>query len=126
MEFQVETQVAVHQLQRIVDRCDDTVYLAVRVCPGVHLEHLSESGIGVGTGAMAGFFQSDRHMVVERNQLHVVLEYVHDLLQIIGVPQWKREQNVVAVKLRFLHCRHIKKLWHLQGYERHEVIQKVS
>ena len=65
-------------------------------------------------------------MVVERDQLHVVLEYVHDLLQIIGVPQREREQNVVAVKLRLLHCRHIEKLRHLQGYERHEVIQKVS
>lgn len=75
---------------------------------------------------MTGFLQSDRHMVVECNQLHVVLEYVHDLLQIIGVPQRECEQNIVTVELRLLHRCHIEKLRHLQGYERHEVIQKVS
>lgn len=67
VELQAGTQVAVHQLQRIVDRCDDMVYPAVRVYPGVRLEYLFESGIGVGTGTMAGFLQSDRHMVIERN-----------------------------------------------------------
>ena len=60
VEFQVETQVAVHQFQRIVNGRDDTVYLAVRVCPGVHLEHLPESGIGVGTGAMTCLLYTSR------------------------------------------------------------------
>ena len=52
MKFQVETQVAVHLLQRIVDGRDDAAHHTVGIRFGIHLEHLAESRVGIGTGAM--------------------------------------------------------------------------
>lgn len=66
------------------------------------------------------------HLVVKRDQLHVVLEHIHYFVQFVRGAQRKRKQHIVAVELRFFHRRHIEQLRKLQGDECHEVIIKMS
>lgn len=100
MEFQIEAQVSVHLFQRIIDCDDDAVYLALSIRLGVHIEHLPESRIRVRTGAMPEFLGAHRDVVIERYQLHIVLELIHHLVQIIRIVQRKRKQYIVTVELR--------------------------
>ena len=102
------------------------MHLAVLFRPGVHLEHLSEGGIGIGARTMAELADTHGDMVVERDELHVILEHVHNLLQVVRVPEREGKQHVIAVELRLFHRRHVDQLRQLQRNERHEVVIKVS
>ena len=53
VQVKIDAKVAVHQLQRIINRGEDTADPAVGIRLRVHLEHLPESRIGIGTGAAA-------------------------------------------------------------------------
>lgn len=53
VKFQVKTDVGTHELQGFIDGHVNAVNLAGIRNSRVHLEHLSESRIGIGTGAAA-------------------------------------------------------------------------
>lgn len=86
-----------------------------------------DTGIPVDLSG-ADFELADTHgdMVVERDELHVILEHIHDLLQVVRVPEREGKQHVIAVELRLFHRRHVDQLRQLQRNERHEVVIKVS
>ena len=107
MQLEIETKVSAHELKRIVNSSLHESDTACLVGAGIHLEHLSKCGIGIGTRAVAELLALHRNMVIERNQFHVIVKKVHHFFQLKRVFQRKSEQDKITILLGFLHGVHI-------------------